>query len=106
MKITKSQATREDWDNTKSWNYKLTHISPHQSVVYAEVMGDHGEVHTNEVERIYFIIEGEGEFIIDNDVTPVTCGDVLTIPPHTTYNYHSLPNTTLKIILLMELWKN
>lgn len=52
MKITQDQAVRQDWDQTKSWNYKLTHIKPYQSVVYAEITNDHGEVHTNEVERI------------------------------------------------------
>jgi len=106
MKISSDQAIRQDWDQTKSWNYKLKHISPYQSVVYAEITNDHGEVKTNDIERIYYIIDGEGEFVIANEITPVRKGDVFTIPPHTTYNYHALPNSTLKIILMMELWDN
>lgn len=106
MKITQDQAVRQDWDQTKSWNYKLTHIKPYQSVVYAEITNDHGEVHTNEVERIYYIVDGEGEFVVNGETTAVKSGDVFTVAPHTTYNYHSLPGKTLKVVLAMELWDN
>jgi len=106
MKITQKQSIREDWDQTKSWNYKLKHISPYQSIVYAEITNDHGEVHTNDIERIYYIIDGDGEFVIDSEVTKVAKGDVFTVPPKTVYNYHSVPNQTLKVLLIMELWDN
>ena len=106
MKITQTQAVREDWDQTKSWNYKLQHLSPYQSVVYAEITNDHGEVNTNNIERIYYIIDGAGEFVIGAETIPVTKGDFFTIPPHTVYNYHSSQNTVLKVILIMELWDN
>jgi len=49
MIISKSQSKRQDWDQTKSWNYKLKHLSPYQSIVYAEITNDHGEVNTNDV---------------------------------------------------------
>ena len=106
MKISKNQATSEDWDKTKSWNYKLTHLSPYQSVVYAEITDDHGKVHTNDIERIYYIIDGSGEFVIADVVTTVIAGDVFTIPPQTIYNYHSINNSVLKVVLIMELWDN
>ena len=106
MKITQDQSIRQDWDQTKSWNYKLKHVNCYQSVVYAEVVNDHGEVHTNDVERIYYIVDGEGEFVIGKDLTKVAKGDVFTIPPHPVYNYHSLPGQTLRVLLLMELWDN
>lgn len=106
MKITQQQSVRHDWDETKSWNYKLTHLNPYQSIVYAEITNDHGEVHTNDIERIYYIIDGDGEFVIGNEVTKVAKGDVFTVPPKTVYNYHSLPNQTLKVLLIMELWDN
>ena len=106
MQITQQQSIRQDWDQTKSWNYKLKHLSPYQSVVYAEITDDHGEVHTNDIERIYYIVDGEGEFVINGEVIPVKVGDVFTVAPKTTYNYHSLPGSTLKVVLLMELWDN
>ena len=106
MKITQQDSIRHDWDQTKSWNYKLKHLNPYQSIVYAEITNDHGEVHTNEIERIYYIVDGEGEFVIDSHLSPVKKGDVFTVPPQTIYNYHSLPGQTLKVILVMELWDN
>lgn len=106
MKITQSQSVREDWDQTKTWNYKLKHLSPYQSVVYAEITNDHGEVHTNDIERIYYIIDGAGEFVVGDEITKVEKGDVFTVPSHTIYNYHSLPGQTLKVLLIMELWDN
>ena len=106
MKITKTQAIRHDWDQTKSWNYKLRHLNPYQSIVYAEITNDHGEVHTNDAERIYYIVDGDGEFIISGAIIMVTKGDVFTVPAHTVYNYHSLSNSVLKVVLIMELWDN
>jgi len=106
MKITQQQSIRQDWDQTKSWNYKLKHLNPYQSIVYAEITNDHGEVHTNEIERIYYIVDGKGEFVINNKITSVQAGDVFTIPPKTVYNYHALPGQTLKVVLIMDLWDN
>jgi len=106
MKIAFKDAIRHDWDETKSWNYKLKHLSPYQSIVYAEITNDHGEVHTEDVERIYYIVDGEGEFVINGEITPVAKGDLFTIPPKTVYNYHSLPGQTLKVVLIMDLWDN
>lgn len=106
MKFTQKDAVQQDWDQTKSWNYKLPHMSEYKSVVYAEVTNSHGQVQTNEVERVYFVISGEGEFEIDGKLTPVAKHDVITVPPNTTYNYRSVNHTTFKIVLFMELWDN
>lgn len=106
MKITRKQAVRQDWDQTISWNYKLSTNTPYNSVVYVEITNDHGEVKTNEVERVYFIIDGEGEFEYSNKVINVAKGDLITVPANTTYNYHSRPGSTLKVVLFMELWDN
>lgn len=106
MKITQDQSTRQDWDQVKSWNYKLKHLLPYQSIVYAEIQNDHGEVRTNDLERIYYIIDGEGEFEYGEETISVAKGDVITIPPKTVYNYHSTKNSILKVILIMELWDN
>ncbi|HKY74068.1 MAG TPA: cupin domain-containing protein [Patescibacteria group bacterium] len=106
MKISKSQAIKQNWDEVHSLNYKLPELSPYKSVVFAELHGDHGQVHTNDLERIYYIIEGSGEFNIAGEVTSVVQGDVITIPPQTTYNYRPETGKTLKIILFMELWDN
>lgn len=106
MKISKSQTKREDWGEVKSWNYKLIDSLPKKSVVYAELNGVHGEVKTKEVERVYYILNGVGEFIFNRKAIEVKKDDVITVPPNTAYNYKPLKGTTLKVLLFMELWDN
>ena len=106
MKIKKSQAVIEDWSKVHSLNYKLTHIQPYQSVVFAELNGVHGRVNTKDLERIYYILEGSGEFEIAGKVIRVDTGDVLTVPPDTYYDYKPVGSKPLKILLFMELWDN
>ena len=105
MKIDRNQAIKEDWDEVKSWNYKLLHLDPKMSVVYAELEGDHGLVHTNDLERVYYIIEGKGEFIFNNEKILVDTGSVITIPPKTEYDYKPI-GEKLKVVMFMELWDN
>lgn len=76
------------------------------SVVYAELEGDHGQVHTEDLERIYYIIEGQGEFNIGEEKINVSTGDVITIPPKTEYNYRPTNGLKLKVIMFMDLWEN
>ncbi|MFA5986873.1 MAG: AraC family ligand binding domain-containing protein [Parcubacteria group bacterium] len=107
MKIKKIEASRADWDHVRSWNYKLKDLKDnYQSVVYAELDGIHGEVATGSVERVYYILSGAGEFNIGGENVHVEAGDVLTVPPHTTYDYWPTNEETLKVILFMELWDN
>jgi len=88
----------------KSWNYKLKNLN--KSVVYAEIVGEHGETETTDVERIYYIVGGRGEFEYLNKKFAVDEGDVITIPVKTKYNYWSKDQTVLKIVLIMEIWDN
>jgi len=109
MKVRKEEAIKEVWDNVESRNYKLTHLpSKYQSIVYAKLTGSHGEVHTSEVERVYYVLRGEGEFNVEGEMTKVVQGDVFTVPPQKTYNYYPLQDSTepLEILLFMELWNN
>jgi len=106
MKISKASAVRQDWDRVKSWNYKLKSLPGYQSVVYAELRGDHGEVHTNDLERVYYIVDGQGEFSFLGKTIAVKKDDVITVPAHTNYDYKPIENTVLKVLLFMELWDN
>ncbi len=74
MKISKQKAIEQNWDQVKSRNYKLAHLDNYQSVVFAELNGDPGEVTTDDLERVYYIVEGKGEFNFNGDVTPVSQG--------------------------------
>lgn len=106
MYIPKNESKREDWDKVKSWNYKLPNVNPQKSVVYAEIVGEHGEIATKNSEWIYYIIEGEGEFNINGIKTNVSSGDVISVPPKTKYNYVSKEGVVLKVIMYIDLWDN
>lgn len=106
MRITKSESTREDRDDVKSRNYKLGIQGKYQSVVVAELDGPHGEVVTKDIERIYYISSGKGEFRIGEETIQAEAWDIITIPPKTKYDYRPIGEETLKVILFMELWNN
>ncbi|MBT3356585.1 hypothetical protein HN784_00465 [bacterium] len=106
MKITKKESTKENWEGVKSRNYKIKTLEKNHSVVYAELKGVHGKVKTKGIERIYYILEGEGFFDIEGVIKEVGKDDVITIPPCTEYDYAPLKDKELKILLFMEFWDN
>ncbi len=106
MYISNESAKREDWDQVKSWNYKLPNTNPKMSVVYAEVAGEHGEVTTKNLEWIYYIIDGESYFIIDGKNQSVKKGDVIIVPAHTPYNYYGNELRPLKVVMVIDFWDN
>ncbi|MFK5951094.1 MAG: cupin domain-containing protein [Methylococcales bacterium] len=48
-------------------------------------------------EEIYFILQGEGEMFLDNELLPVCSGDSICIPPGTKHNIKNTGNEDLKI---------
>lgn len=85
-----------------AWYYQLPDVNGGTSVIYSEVVGDHGQRVIGDHPRIYFIFEGEGEFIINGEVTIVKSKDVIIIPPFATYSYHAT-KPVLKLLLVMDL---
>ena len=51
-----------------------------------EINGNHGALKCLKEDRIYFIIDGHGKFIIDNQETVVSTNDLIFIPKNTPYN--------------------
>ena len=51
-----------------------------------EINGDHGKLKCLNEDRIYFIIEGNGEFDLDGEVSEVGVGDLIFVPKETPYN--------------------
>jgi quercetin dioxygenase-like cupin family protein len=102
IKLTKQNAFRHDTEALKGWYYQLPDVNGGHSVIYAEVTGDHGQRVIKDKPRIYYIIEGEGEFTVNSDKTIVQPGDVIIIPPNSTYSYHAT-KPVLKLLLVMDL---
>lgn len=51
-----------------------------------EINGEHGSLKCLEEDRIYFIVEGTGKFIINNQEREISSYDLIFIPKKTPYN--------------------
>ena len=87
------------WEGLKGWAYNSKEDFPNSSAAYFEITGKHGKIKTTKSDRIYFVIEGKGEFIIDKKVVPVEKTDVIIIPKNTPYDYRSI-DSTMKLFLV------
>lgn len=102
LKIGKKDAVSHGREGVKGTYYQLPETDGGKTVAYAEFTGEHGERTIGNHSRIYYILEGTGEFIINGEKFDVESGDVIPVPPHATYNLFPT-STTLKIILYCEL---
>lgn len=101
-KISQKEAYKNETDAVKGCYYELPDVDGGRSIIYAEVTGDHGQRTVGTKPRIYYIIAGEGEFIINDEFTMGTLGDVIVIPPHATYSYRAT-ESVLKVLMVMDL---
>lgn len=83
------------------YNYQFPEVEQGTSIVYAELTGEHGERITTGRARIYYILSGEGTFIVAGEKITVSPEDVIVIPPKTKYNYWPT-KAPLKCLLVME----
>ena len=61
-------------------------INSNFSGALIEMNGDHGKVKCLGEDRIYFILEGDGKFVIGDDSNDVIPNDLIFIPKNTPYN--------------------
>ncbi len=87
MKFELKKAKRFGWNGLKGWVYNSKEEFKNSSAAYFEVDGSHGKVKTTLSDRVYFVIEGKGEFIINRKVIPVRKSDVVIVPKNTAYDY-------------------
>jgi mannose-6-phosphate isomerase-like protein (cupin superfamily) len=57
------------------------------SAALLEVTGRHGKIKTMSSDRVYFIVEGKGEFTVGDTVTSVGPNDVVIVPKGTPYDF-------------------
>lgn len=65
------------------------------NVVYIEVKGEYDKTKTTLSDRFYFILEGKGEFISEDETIGVEKDDLIIIPKNTIYFYRG----EMKLIL-------
>lgn len=74
--------------------YNLT--NPQINVVYEEVTEGHFEEFLNTKSTIiWFICEGEGMFVIDDEKIPVKAKDIIIVPPNHRIHYFGSMKMTL-----------
>lgn len=103
IKLSRKDAKPYGRIGVRAFNYPLPDVNGGSSVIYAELTGEHGERTIGARARLYYILDGHGEFVVNGEKTSVVSGDVIVIPPNGVYNYWPTKNTILKCLLYMEL---
>ncbi len=80
MKFLFRVAKKFGWGGLKGWAYSSKENFPNASAAYFEVTGSHGKVKTTKSDRVYFVLGGKGEFIINGRGILVKKSDVVIIP--------------------------
>ncbi|RJQ24853.1 hypothetical protein C4577_06945 [Candidatus Parcubacteria bacterium] len=87
IKYSFNEAFPFGWSGIKGWAYNSKGDFSGASAAVFEVDGAHGKVQTSLSDRIYYVIEGRGEFFVGKEVVPVRSTDVVIIPRDTEYDY-------------------
>lgn len=93
MIIKSSEADQIERGPMKIKAYK---INPDFSGALIEINGKHGKIKCLNEDRIYFIIEGDGKFILNDEEIAVSENDIVFIPKETPYDI----NGKLKFFLI------
>lgn len=87
MKFKLKDAYKFGWNGLKGWAYNSKDDFNNASAAYFEVDGSHGKVKTTKSDRVYLVLDGSGEFIIDEKIIKVEKMDVIIVPKNTPYDY-------------------
>ena len=70
----------------EGWSYGSKDVSPAASASVVHVNGRHGKSKTTVSDRVVYILEGEGEYVVGGEVFPVHQTDVIIIPKNTAFD--------------------
>ena len=101
MKISKKDSIHHSRPGVNGYYYQLPQINNGTTITYAEFTGEHGQATIGDRERIYYILEGKAEFLVNGEKFLVETGDQIPIPPKATYNLWT-KSPKLKVLLYME----
>lgn len=101
-KVTKKDAIFHQRNGVSAYYYQLPDINSGTTVAYAEFRGEHGKRTIGERARIYYILDGEAEFVINGEKVIAQSGDTIAIPSFGTYNLWP-KSPVVKVLLIMEL---
>lgn len=96
MKFTKNNARKFEWGGIEGYAYSSKEDFPNMSCAYIIVTGKHGKIKNIKSDRTYFVVEGEGEFVVNDKSISVKAGDVVMIPKNIPLDY----NGKMKLVLV------
>jgi len=82
-----SQTKKIEKEGFTAFLYNLKEDHPSFNTVYVDCHKSHEKVYVKASHRIYFVIEGEGTFTVDNETNQVKKNDVIVIEPTKEYSY-------------------
>jgi len=100
LKFEFKNAREISWDGWKGLAYNSKDDFKRASALYIEVTKRHGLSKTTKSDRIYYVLEGNGEFIIKDKKYKVDKTDVIIVEKNTPYDYKALGKGTLKMFML------
>ena len=99
LKFKIKNAHKFGWNGLKGLSYSSKKDFERASAAIFEVTGRHGKIKSLVSDRIYFVLSGKGEFIINGKVVPVEKNDVIIVPKNTPYDYRTVKGK-LKLFLV------
>ena len=87
MKFSLDTAQAWSMPGLEGRSYGSKDILPTASASVIEVDGRHGKAKTAISDRVFYILEGEGEFVVGDEVFPVRSTDVIVVPKNTPFDY-------------------
>lgn len=78
----------EEWDGAPFYNLRMLEIAP----------GGHTPDHAHANEHENFVVEGEGEVMVEGAYHPVGPGDVIFIPAGMRHQYRNAGDTTFRFL--------
>jgi len=100
MKFTLKSAQKVGWSGWSGWPYNSKEAFKRASALYIEVITRHGKTKTTRSDRVYYVLDGKGEFIIKDKVFRVKKTDVIIVPRNTPYDYRRVGKKKLKLFLV------
>ncbi len=88
MKFTRETAWH--WNlpgGIEGWAYGSKDLLPAASASLVHVDGRHGKSKSTLSDRVLYVLEGEGKFVVGDDAFPVGPEDVIVIPKNTPFEY-------------------
>jgi mannose-6-phosphate isomerase-like protein (cupin superfamily) len=101
-KISKEEAFSYSRPGMTGKYYQFPEANGGTTVACAHFTGEHGERTIGEHSRIYYVVAGEAEFMINDEKFDVTAGDTIAIPTGGTYNLWPR-GEFVDVLLVMEL---